>query len=115
MLHESVQVDEAEWIRFGVEDGPDAPGREALWSIRGPARSMLVLMGESCPVCEMLIVEDTDMEAELDGMWSIHKGEFGIAIEWLSSESMESMLRQSDHGRSPSSATAGKGQSIARQ
>jgi hypothetical protein len=73
--------------------------------------SIPVLIGESWPVWEMLI--DDAMETEVELRDSEPSQGDSKPIEWISSESAESLV--SDHWRSPLPDATGIEQAIARQ
>jgi hypothetical protein len=93
--------------------GGDWDGEARLVALRtGPqGGSTPLLMGESWPVWANPTVED-DTETEVESSVKEPNHGEGRPPDWASSEFM---LRLSDHRRSPSSGTTGRGQSIARQ
>ena len=93
----------------GVVDAAEAADTHTPGSVTGPI-SLPLLIGESWPAWDMLIVDEADMDVAL-GSESNQGGELGRMTDWPSSESM---LWHSDQERSPSSTTTGNGGSIAR-
>lgn len=85
-----------------------------MLSADAAGKSIPVLMGDSWPVWEMLMVDETGRAAaEVAKPASIHGGE--VVAHIIELPSSESMLWVSDHDGSPSSDTTGREESIARQ
>jgi hypothetical protein len=116
MVQDRPADDGPAWATVVTGGDWDGEVRLAELSVAPPGISTPLLMGESWPVwAKPTAVEDTGTEVESVGS-DRSQGE-GKPTDWMSSESMlsESIVRLSDHDRSPSSDTTGRERSMARQ